>query len=78
MTLTHTSTQRFCVAPGLTRTPLTSKLWQNDLVMKTSAGMHALGRIGTAKAQESLRQATAEKDVVVRNAVSRAMRAGGK
>ena len=38
----------------------------------------ALGRIGTPKAQESLRQANAEKDVVVRNAVSRAMRAGGK
>ena len=37
----------------------------------------ALGRIGTAKAQESLRQAAAEKDVVVRNAVNRAMRAGG-
>jgi HEAT repeat protein len=37
----------------------------------------ALGRIGTAKAQASLRQAVAEKDVVVRNAVNRAMRAGG-
>jgi 3-oxoacyl-[acyl-carrier protein] reductase len=35
-----------CVAPGLIRTPLTSKLWQNDLVAKASAGMHALGRIG--------------------------------
>lgn len=35
-----------CVAPGLTRTPLTSKLWQNDLVAKASAGMHALGRLG--------------------------------
>jgi NAD(P)-dependent dehydrogenase (short-subunit alcohol dehydrogenase family) len=36
-----------CVAPGLTRTPLTAKLWQNDLVAKASAGMHALGRLGT-------------------------------
>jgi len=36
-----------CVAPGLTRTPLTSKLWQNDMVAKASAGLHALGRIGT-------------------------------
>jgi NAD(P)-dependent dehydrogenase (short-subunit alcohol dehydrogenase family) len=36
-----------CVAPGLTRTPLTARLWQNDAVAKASAGMHALGRIGT-------------------------------
>jgi NAD(P)-dependent dehydrogenase (short-subunit alcohol dehydrogenase family) len=36
-----------CVAPGLTRTPLTAKLWQNDAVAKASAAMHALGRIGT-------------------------------
>ena len=36
-----------CVAPGLTRTPLTAKLWQNDLVAKASAGMHALARLGT-------------------------------
>jgi len=35
-----------CVAPGLTRTPLTAKLWQNEMVAKASAGMHALGRIG--------------------------------
>ena len=38
----------------------------------------ALGRIGTKKAQESLQRATSEKDIVVRNAVSRAQRAGGK
>ena len=36
-----------CVAPGLTRTPLTAKLWQNDAVAKASSAMHALGRIGT-------------------------------
>jgi hypothetical protein len=36
----------------------------------------ALGRIGTPKAIESLRGAGAEKDVVVRNAVNRAMRGG--
>jgi 3-oxoacyl-[acyl-carrier protein] reductase len=35
-----------CVAPGLTRTPLTSRLWQNELMAKAAAGMHALGRIG--------------------------------
>ena len=35
-----------CVAPGLTRTPLTAGLWQNETVAKASAGMHALGRIG--------------------------------
>ncbi len=34
----------------------------------------ALGRIGTARAQESLERALAEKDVVVRNAVNRALR----
>lgn len=37
----------------------------------------ALGRIGTPKAHESLRKASAEKDVVVRNAVSRALRGSG-
>jgi len=37
----------------------------------------ALGRIGTARALESLRKASAEKDVVVRNAVSRALRTPG-
>jgi NAD(P)-dependent dehydrogenase (short-subunit alcohol dehydrogenase family) len=35
-----------CVAPGMTRTPLTAKLLQNELMAKASAGMHALGRIG--------------------------------
>jgi HEAT repeat protein len=34
----------------------------------------ALGRIGTPEAQTSLRQASNEKDVVVRNAVARALR----
>lgn len=37
----------------------------------------ALGRIGTAKAQDALRTAGNEKDVVVRNAVNRAARGGG-
>jgi hypothetical protein len=36
----------------------------------------ALGRIGTPRAKDSLQRAAGEKDVVVRNAVSRAMRAG--
>lgn len=36
----------------------------------------ALGRIGTPKALEALRKASGEKDVVVRNAVGRALRAG--
>lgn len=35
-----------------------------------------LGRIGTPKAREALQRAAAEKDVVVRNAVNRAMRSG--
>lgn len=36
----------------------------------------ALGRIGTAAARESLQRAEGDKDVVVRNAVTRAMRGG--
>ena len=36
----------------------------------------ALGRIATAKARQALQQSANEKDVVVRNAVNRAMRAG--
>ncbi|MGC2186755.1 MAG: SDR family oxidoreductase [Terriglobales bacterium] len=35
-----------CVAPGMTRTPLTAKLLQNEMMAKASAGMHALGRVG--------------------------------
>jgi len=35
-----------CVAPGMTRTPLTAKWLQNEMMAKASAGMHALGRIG--------------------------------
>jgi NAD(P)-dependent dehydrogenase (short-subunit alcohol dehydrogenase family) len=35
-----------CVAPGMTRTPLTAKLLQNEMMAKASAGIHALGRIG--------------------------------
>jgi 3-oxoacyl-[acyl-carrier protein] reductase len=35
-----------CVAPGMTRTPLTAKLLQNETMAKASADMHALGRIG--------------------------------
>lgn len=37
----------------------------------------ALGRIGTAAATEALRKAQGEKDVVVRNAVNRALRGSG-
>ena len=37
----------------------------------------ALGRIGTAKAQAALQKSAGEKDVVVRNAVARALRGGG-
>lgn len=35
-----------CVAPGLTRTPLTRALTQNEVVAKSSAALHPLGRIG--------------------------------
>jgi HEAT repeat protein len=36
----------------------------------------ALGRINTPRAQESLRRAANEKDVIVRNAANRALRGG--
>jgi 3-oxoacyl-[acyl-carrier protein] reductase len=35
-----------CVAPGLTRTPLTRQLTENEAVAKASASMHPLGRVG--------------------------------
>lgn len=35
-----------CVAPGLTRTPLTAGITDNEILLKNSAAMHALGRIG--------------------------------
>jgi hypothetical protein len=37
----------------------------------------ALGRIGTRKAHDSLRRASDEKDIVVRNAITRALRGAG-
>ena len=37
-----------CVAPGLTRTPLTSRITGNEVAAKASIGMHALGRFGEA------------------------------
>jgi len=35
-----------CVAPGLVRTPMTARLTGNEASLKTSTGMHAIGRIG--------------------------------
>lgn len=35
-----------CVAPGLVRTPLTSRITGNEASLKGSVAMHALGRIG--------------------------------
>jgi len=35
-----------CVAPGLVRTPLTSRLTSNEASLKVSTAMHPLGRIG--------------------------------
>ena len=34
------------VAPGLTRTPLTKRVWSNDRSAAASASIHALGRLG--------------------------------
>jgi 3-oxoacyl-[acyl-carrier protein] reductase len=35
-----------CVAPGLTRTPLTQTLTKNEVSLKASSALHPLGRIG--------------------------------
>lgn len=35
-----------CVAPGLTRTPLSERITSNDSSLKASLAMHPLGRIG--------------------------------
>jgi NAD(P)-dependent dehydrogenase (short-subunit alcohol dehydrogenase family) len=35
-----------CVAPGLTRTPLTESLTRHEASLKASAALHPLGRIG--------------------------------
>ena len=35
-----------CVAPGLTRTPLTESLTRNEASLKSSVALHPLGRIG--------------------------------
>lgn len=35
-----------CVAPGLTRTPLTQALTKNETSLRASAALHPLGRIG--------------------------------
>jgi hypothetical protein len=46
---------------------------REDPELRACAAM-ALGRIGSQKAQESLRQSSGEKEVLVRNAVNRALR----
>lgn len=48
---------------------------REDSELRACAAM-ALGRVGTKKAQDSLRRSADEKDIVVRNAVSRALRGG--
>ena len=49
---------------------------REDPELRACAAM-ALGRVASKKAQESLQKAVAEKDIVVRNAVNRALRGGG-
>lgn len=49
---------------------------RDDAEFRACAAM-ALGKIGSAKAMESLNRAAGEKDVIVRNAVSRAIRGAG-
>jgi hypothetical protein len=49
---------------------------RDDSEFRACAAM-ALGKINSTKAMDSLNRATGEKDVIVRNAVSRAIRGGG-
>lgn len=49
---------------------------KEDPELRASAAV-ALGRIGTASAREALQRAEGDKDVIVRNAVGRALRGGG-
>jgi HEAT repeat protein len=49
---------------------------RDDSEFRACAAM-ALGKIGSTKAIESLNRATSEKDIIVRNAVSKAIRGGG-
>jgi hypothetical protein len=49
---------------------------KDDAEIRACAAI-ALGRVGTAKATETLRKAAAEKDIIVRNAVTRALRGTG-
>jgi hypothetical protein len=49
---------------------------KDDSEIRACAAM-ALGKINTSKAADSLHRAAGEKDVIVRNAVSRAIRGGG-
>jgi HEAT repeat protein len=48
---------------------------KEDPEIRASAAV-ALGKINTAKAKDALNRSAGEKDVVVRNAVSRALRGG--
>jgi hypothetical protein len=48
---------------------------RDDSAIRAAAAM-GLGRIGTSKARDALNRAAADKDPVVRNAVSRALRGG--
>jgi hypothetical protein len=49
---------------------------REDPELRACAAM-ALGRVASKKAQDSLQRAAGEKDIVVRNAVNRALRTGG-
>ena len=51
--------------------------YKEDPELRACAAI-ALGRIGSKKARESLQRVVGEKDIVVRNAVTRAMRGGGE
>ncbi|MCU0880246.1 MAG: SDR family oxidoreductase [Pirellulaceae bacterium] len=42
------------ISPGLIRTDLTRAIWENPVAAKTSAAMHALGRIGEPEQVASL------------------------
>ena len=42
------------VSPGLVRTELTKRIWQNEVNAQASAQMHALGRLGEPEQVSSL------------------------
>ena len=43
-----------CIAPSLTRTPLSKSLWQNEAMAQSIAGLHPIPRLGSAEDMAAL------------------------